>query len=153
MSDELTVYKLDERGAEVWQYPARLLARYADSVKLEATFNRDRVDMGFVTFSRGDRFVETFYEARWFNVFAVYEGNSEMLKGWYCNICRPAEITDTAVRCEDLALDLWVAVDGRSQLLDEEEFTGLELDEDERRACWAAVTELQALAAQGLLPR
>lgn len=153
MTNELTVYKLDEYGAEVWRYPARMLSRDADSVKLEAFFNRDVVDMGFVTFNRGDRFVETFYETRWFNVFAVYEANSEALKGWYCNICRPATVTATAVRCEDLALDLWVAADGRVQLLDEEEFAALDLTSEERRACWAAVTEVQALAAQGLLPR
>lgn len=150
---ELTVYKLDESGAEVWQYPARLLELHRHSIQLEATFNRDLVDMGFTEFRRGDRFVETFYTDRWYNVFAVYEGDSELLKGWYCNICRPAVISSTAVRCEDLALDIWVDANGRVRLLDEEEFAALDLSAAERRRSWAAVSELKALAQQNLLPR
>ena len=150
---ELTVYKLDETGAEVWRYPARPLELNAHSIQLEATFNRDLVDMGFTEFRRGDRFVETFYADRWYNVFAVYEGDSESLKGWYCNICRPAVITPTAVRCEDLALDVWVGADGQVQLLDEDEFAALDLSAAERHHSWLAVSELKALAEQDLLPR
>jgi protein associated with RNAse G/E len=150
---ELTVYKLDETGAEVWQYPARILELTTHSIQLEANFNRDLVDMGFTQFRRGDRFVETFYTDRWYNVFAVYEGDTESLKGWYCNICRPAIVTPTAVRCEDLALDMWVGADGNFQLLDEDEFAALDLSAAERRQSWAAVSKLIALAEQDLLPR
>lgn len=153
MSSELIVYKLDEKGAEVWQYPARVLHRAPRAVRLEAFFNRDRVDMGFVVFCRGDRFVETFYADRWYNVFAVYEGDSALLKGWYCNICRPATIMETAVRCEDLALDLWVPQAGEPLLLDEEEFVALDLSAAERELCWTAVAELRTLIAGSRLPR
>ncbi len=152
MSD-LTVHKLDEKGVEVWRYPARLLAGSAMCVQLEATFNRDLVDMGFTRFERGDRFVETFYADRWYNVFAVYDGGSTKLKGWYCNICRPATWTSTALRCEDLALDVWVAADGRVQLLDEDEFAALVLSPAEREQCRLAVAEVQTLASENRLPR
>jgi uncharacterized protein len=87
----VTVYKLDERGQEVWQYPARLVAR-GPILWLEANFNREDMDLGFATFRRGDRFVEYFYTDRWYNVFAVYDRDGEGLKGWYCNVCRPAVI-------------------------------------------------------------
>lgn len=112
-ANKVTVYKLDHDGREVWQYPARVLARAPHHVRLEAFFNRDDTDLGYVVFKRGDRFIETFYDDRWYNVFAVYDRDDGELKGWYCNICRPAEITASAVRCDDLALDIWVTPEGR----------------------------------------
>ena len=119
---KVVVYKLDANGVVVWQYPAIVLDRQAASLRLEAAFNRDDLDLGFVVFKRGDPFIETFYSDRWYNVFAVYDRDDQKLKGWYCNICRPAELGDTLVRCEDLALDIWVTPSSKIQILDEEEF-------------------------------
>ena len=107
-----TVTKLDHDGSEVWSYPATVRRRDAAPVVLEARFNREDMDLGYATFRRNDRFVETFYSDRWYNVFAIYDRDSAALKGWYCNICRPARITDRGVWCDDLALDLWVDPDG-----------------------------------------
>ncbi len=149
---EVTVYKLDENGVTVWQYPAVILDRQISTVRLEAIFNRDDLDLGFATFKRGDRFVETFYSDRWYNVFAVYDRDDQQLKGWYCNICRPAELAETAIRCEDLALDLWASPDGQVQILDKEEFSALELDFDERQNCLLALQKLEELAQTQQLP-
>ena len=105
------------------------------SVRLKRQlFNRDDLDLGFAFFKRGDRFVETFYSDRWYNVFAVYDRDDQGLKGWYCNICRPAKLGATAVRCEDLALDMWVS-DRKYQIqvLDEDEFASLDLNREERK--------------------
>ncbi len=148
----VTVYKLDEAGNEVWRYPAEVVARHGRFIQLEAFFNRDDMNLGYVTFHRGDRFVEYFYTDRYYNIFAIYQQNSQMLKGWYCNICRPSVITETAVRCEDLALDLWVSPTGHVTLLDEPEFAALPLSADERRQCWQAVAELKEMARNGRLP-
>lgn len=150
---ELTVYKLDEHGREVWQYPARVLAQGATWVRLEAFFNRDDADLGFATFKRGDQFVETFYTDRWYNVFAVYDRDNGRFKGWYCNICRPSTITETAVRCDDLALDLWVTPDGEVTVLDADEFAALALSPDEREQAETAVAELKTMAENGRLPK
>lgn len=150
--NEIIVYKLDENGALVWQYPARILERQLSMVRLEAYFNRDDLDLGFVTFKRGDRFVETFYSDRWYNVFAVYDRDGQDLKGWYCNICRPAELGDTAIRCEDLALDMWTSPSGQVQILDEEEFSALPLNAVERQHCLLALQELEKLAQSRQLP-
>lgn len=150
---EITVYKLDDSGREVWQYPATVLARYDNAIRLEAPFNRDDMDLGYATFERGDRFVETFFSDRWYNIFAIYGRRNGTLKGWYCNICRPAEITASAVSCEDLALDLWVDPDGRCLVLDEEEFAASPLPAGDRRQAREALQELQNLAACGQLPR
>ncbi len=139
-------------GDIVWHYPAVVLEKGASWIRLEAFFNRDDNDLGFAIFKRGDRFVETFYNDRWYNVFAVYDGLKGHLQGWYCNICRPAHIDESAVRCEDLALDLWVTPDGQGQVLDEDEFELLALDAGERRKCLAALQELFDIAKLGQLP-
>ncbi|MBP6015700.1 MAG: DUF402 domain-containing protein [Candidatus Promineofilum sp.] len=152
-TNEITVYKLDHDGREVWQYSARVLARGPHHVRLEAFFNRDDTDLGYVVFKPGDRFIETFYDDRWYNVFAVYDRDDGVLKGWYCNVCRPAEITASAVRCDDLALDLWVSPTGALSLHDEDEFEALPLSEDDRARGLEVVGWIQELAAKGTLPR
>lgn len=152
-STPITVYKLDHLGREVWQYPARVLERGPGYIRLEAFFNRDDMDLEYAIFKRGDRFIETFYENRWFNVFAIYDRDDSALKGWYCNISRPAEINETAVRCDDLALDLWVSANGETMVLDQEEFDALPLGEAERRAVQNALAYLLTETKNGRLPR
>lgn len=153
MSETITVYKLDEHGNELWQYPAQVLAKSDSHVRLEAFFNRDDMDLGFTTFKRGDRFIEYFYTNRWYNVFAVYDRDDGTLKGWYCNVCRPSELTQTAVYCEDLALDVWVAPHGATTILDEDEFAALEITKEERKNGRAALRTILQLAARQQLPK
>jgi protein associated with RNAse G/E len=45
----------------------------------------------------------------------------------------------------DLALDLWVAFDGRQTVLDEDEFANHELATETCQQVWPAQTELQKL--------
>lgn len=148
----ITVYKLDYEGREVWHYAARVLARRETSIRLEAFFDRQDVDVGPVVFERGDRFVETFYSDRWYNVFAVYGRDGEPFKGWYCNICRPAQIGEQAVHCEDLALDVWVDKGGDIKILDEEEFARLDIGAAAREKADHALQEVLQLAAKRQLP-
>lgn len=152
MSQQITVYKLDENGRHIWHYPAQILERQANHIRLEAFFNRDDLTLDYITFKRGDRFVETFYTDRWYNVFAIYDRDDGTFKGWYCNVCRPARIEPTAVYCEDLALDVWLGADGQMLVLDEEEFAALELAEAEREKGETAVQQLLSLAAKKELP-
>ena len=90
MPDTITILKLDHHGREVWRYPGRVLARDAHTIRLEGFYNRDDATVGYAVFKRGDRLVETFYSDRWYNVFAVYDRDDGALKGWYCNVTRPA---------------------------------------------------------------
>jgi len=98
-----------------------------------------------VMLKKGDRFVETYYTDRWYNIFEVYDRDDGKLKGWYCNVGRPAVLTDGAVAYVDLALDLWVSADGKQTVLDEGEFEELALGDPEREKAFTALAELQRL--------
>jgi protein associated with RNAse G/E len=148
----ITVIKNDHTGQEVWRYEGRVLERTANRVMLEALFNRDEVDLDYAVFRRGDRFVEYFYSDRWYNVFAVHDATDDHLKGWYCNIARPAELGETVIRQDDLALDLFVYPDRRMIVLDRDEFEALDLNDPTRSAALKALAELQKMAQQGQPP-
>ncbi|MGH2523548.1 MAG: DUF402 domain-containing protein [Anaerolineales bacterium] len=152
MNEDVTVHKLDLTGEEKISYPGRVLARDARSIVIEAFFGRERMELGYVTLKPGDRFVEYFYGDRWYNVFVIYDVDGGALKGWYCNIIRPAEMTAEHVRAVDLALDYFVQPSGREFILDEDEFNALPLSPDERNAARAALGELQRMAAQHMGP-
>ncbi|MBI3362586.1 MAG: DUF402 domain-containing protein, partial [Chloroflexi bacterium] len=79
-------------------------------------------------------------------------GGDDRLKGWYCNVTRPAVITDGSVRAVDLALDVFVYPDGRMLVLDEDEFVGLSLTKYEQRAARMALDELKQMVEAGLSP-
>ncbi len=142
---EVRVLKRNLRGEVTWEYRGVILRREPDAIVLEARF--DLPDMPFMgTFlKRGDRFVETFYTDRWYNIFEIHDRDDDRIKGWYCNIGYPAVLGDGTVSYVDLALDLWVSPQGEQTVLDEDEFAALPLDEATRRQARDALRELQAL--------
>ena len=98
------------------------------------------------TLRRGDRFIETFYLDRWYNILEIHDREDDQLKGWYCNIGKPAmKEAGNEISYVDLALDLWVAPDGTQTVLDEDEFNALDLDAETRSKARAALAELQSL--------
>ncbi|HAX69314.1 MAG TPA: DUF402 domain-containing protein, partial [Anaerolineae bacterium] len=90
-----------------------------------------------------DRFVETFYTDKWYNIFEIYDRDDGRLKGWYCNITKPAVIEDGLVAYVDLALDLWVSADGSRKMLDEDELEELNLDDLTRQKVYESLQELE----------
>jgi predicted RNA-binding protein associated with RNAse of E/G family len=143
------VRKLDASGREVWRYPAEVVESGPTYVVLEATFDRNDLEFHGLRLNRGDRFVETYYSNRWYNVFAIYDVGTAAFKGWYCNIARPAAIGPDGLDCADLALDLLVFPDGRSIVLDVEEFEALLLTGAEEQHARSALEELQRMARLG----
>lgn len=141
----IKVQKKNLAGEVIYEYEAVLLIRDGNTIKLEALF--DRADMPFmdVTFKLGDRFVEYYYTDRWYNIFVIHDGADGEIKGWYCNVGKPAVIEESVVWYVDLALDLWVSADGTQTVLDEDEFEALELDEELRAGAWRGLAELQQL--------
>ena len=145
---DVTIHKLDANGHEVWTYRGRLLRDDPRSVTLEAVYERADVDFHGLLLRHGDRFIESFYADRGFNVFAVHDVDSGRLKGWYCNITRPARLEDGHVWAEDLALDLVVLPDGTMHVLDQDEFERLDLTRADRAAARHSMEELRHLVQE-----
>ena len=145
MNEKIKVQKKNLKEEITWQYEGRILRRESNAVVVEAFFNRPDMPFMDVTLKEHDRFVETFHTDRWYNIFEIYDRDDGRLKGWYCNVGRPAVLTEGALSYVDLALDLWVSADGRQSVLDEDEFDELALSGAERRKAHAALAELQRL--------
>jgi hypothetical protein len=112
-------------------------------VVVEAIFGRPDLPFMDLVLKQGDRFVETFYTRRWYNIFEIFDRDDGRRKGWYCNISEPAIVDGGTVSYVDLGLDLWISADGKQTLLDEDEFAALDLDEHTRRRARLAVDELK----------
>jgi hypothetical protein len=104
-------------------------------------------DFGFVRFEPGDVFTEHYWRDRWYSVKEVRDA-AGALKGWYCDITRPATRSGRELVVEDLDLDLWVSGDGTDvRRLDEDEFAESGMAQRDPGAAAAAVAALDALEA------
>lgn len=148
MTEQLTV-ALVKAGRTKIRYPADLVADTGSRITVRAPWAAEGVrDFGFVRFEPGDVFTEHFWRDRWYAVKEVRTGEG-VLKGWYCDVTRPAVVDGGVILVEDLDLDLWVSADGTSVLrLDEDEFAESGLAETDPRAAAEAVRALDALDAQ-----
>ncbi|MFF9793583.1 DUF402 domain-containing protein [Streptomyces bacillaris] len=148
-SRPLTV-ALTKAGRTKIRYPAEPVRDDGTRITVRAPWAAPGVrDFGFVRFEPGDVFTEHYWRDRWYAVKEVRAGGGE-LKGWYCDITRPAVLADGVLTVEDLDLDLWVSADGSSVLrLDEDEFAASGLagrDPGAADAATAALDELERLA-------
>lgn len=141
----IKVQKKNPAGEVLYEYEGDELRRDGTSVVLEALFTRDDMPFQDVVFKKGDRFVEYYYTDRWYNIFAIYDRDDGQIKGWYCNVGKPAEFEDGIVSYVDLALDLWVSANGTQTVLDEDEFDALELPDELRARALTGLAELKRL--------
>ncbi len=123
----IKVQKKNLAGEVMHEYEGRELRRDDKGIVIEAHFTRDDMPFMDIVLKKDDRFVEYYYSDRWYNIFVVYDCDDGRLKGWYCNIGKPAVIGNRMVSYVDLALDLWVSADGKQTVLDEDEFEALGL--------------------------
>lgn len=146
---DVRVIKRDHTGQEVLHYYGDVIGRGEHWVCVRAVFitGADK-HLGYVTLRKGDIFLEWFYADRWYNIFQVHEGTSDRIKGWYCNLTRPAVITSNQIAADDLALDLFVKPDGDMLLLDQDEYAALSLSDDERAHVQQAVETLQRMVTE-----
>lgn len=147
------VQKKNLAGEVTYQYEGVLLKRDENSVTLEAFFDRDDRPYMDTTLKRGDRFVEHYYSDRWYNIFAIYDRDDGHIKGWYCNVGKPAIIEDGVVSYVDLALDLWVSADGKQTVLDEDEFEALGLPAELKDNAFAGLADLKQIFLNNKPPR
>jgi predicted RNA-binding protein associated with RNAse of E/G family len=136
-------------------FKAELVCASEGYALVRALWGRPTLDLGYVTFESDDQFLEHYYADRWYAVFEIRSASGR-LKGWYCNISRPAAITPDAISSDDLDLDLFVAPERTTLLrLDEDEFESRGLREHDPAAylaAYAALDELERLARAGAAP-
>ena len=145
---QITIVKRSHTGETLVEYSGDVVERGETWVCVRATFNHDDKVRDYVTFRRGDTFIEWHYADRWYNVFEMHDVSDGHLKGWYCNITRPAEISDSRVIADDLALDAFVSPDGSILVLDEDEFADLNISAEERRLALMAIEEIRGMVAR-----
>ncbi|MES4892055.1 DUF402 domain-containing protein [Streptomyces sp. NPDC096012] len=144
---------LVKAGRTKIRYPAELLRDDGIRIAVRAPWAGSGVrDFGFVRFEPGDVFTEYYWRDRWYSVKEVRAADGGV-KGWYCDITRPAVVSGRELVVEDLDLDLWRSADGSEvRRLDEDEFAESGLTETDPQAASAAVAaldELEALARAG----
>ncbi len=137
-----TVIKCNHLGEEVLKYTGTVMDRSDDYVCIRAIFQLATRDLGYVTLKQGDTFIEWFYRERWYNVFQVIDRDHQTLKGYYCNITRPAIIEEDTVRSDDLELDIFVKPSGDLLTLDEDEYKALNLPSQEQQQVADAVLDI-----------
>jgi predicted RNA-binding protein associated with RNAse of E/G family len=142
---------LHKQGREKVRYRADVLADDGGHLVVRAPWAGTQArDFGFVRFEDGDVFTEHYWRDRWYSVKEVRDP-AGMLKGWYCDVTRPARLHGARLEVEDLDLDLWVPAGGGPALrLDEDEFLASGLPERDPAAAARArraLDELEALAA------
>lgn len=143
--NNVLVLKCNPAGEVTWRYEGRVLDEKADRVLIEARFNRSDLPFHGLVLRENDRFVELYFNARWYNIFEVHDRDDDRVKCWYCNVCKPAVFADGMISYVDLALDLLVYPDGRMLVLDEDEFAALEMDESTQTQARDALGDLQRL--------
>lgn len=150
---DATSVRLLKADREKVRYPAAVLHDDGVRVAVRADWAAPGVrDFGFVRFEPGDVFTETYWRDRWYAVKEVRDGGGG-LKGWYCDITRPAVVGAGGLTVEDLDLDLWRSADGSDvRRLDEDEFAASGLAARDPHAAGQALralAELEALARAG----
>ncbi|MET9802671.1 DUF402 domain-containing protein [Streptomyces sp. NPDC006368] len=156
MSGRSVDIRLVKAGRTKIRYPAVVVTDDGTRLTVRAPWAADGVrDFGFVRFEPGDVLTEHYWRDRWYAVKEVRTGDG-VLKGWYCDVTRPASVEGSEVVVEDLDLDLWVSADGREVLrLDEDEFEASGLAQRDPAAAAAAreaLDALEALARERRLP-
>lgn len=142
---EVTVRLVKHPRPEV-RYPAVVVRDDGTHVTVRAPWaGAPSRDFGFVRFEHGDVFTEHYWRDRWYSVKEV-RGADARLKGWYCDVTRPARVEQHMLVVEDLDLDLWLSADRGTVLrLDEDEFAESGLAERDPAAAAKAREALDCL--------
>src|SRR5262245_28607626 len=99
----ITIYLLKPGKGTTVTYRGELIRADSGHLLIHALWERPSLDLGYVTFESGDHFYEHYYTRRWYNIFEV-RSISGALKGWYCNVTRPAQVVGDTITSEDLEL-------------------------------------------------
>jgi len=142
LANSLKIIKHHAGSEKIYTWSGQLLSETPVSRHVNAWFNGNPGYIGKVLIELGDRFVESYFTDRWYNFFQIYAGQSDVMKCCYINLSRPAIFYEDRIEWEDLALDLVVFPDGQKELLDQDEFARLNIDEKSRQICWQTLSDL-----------
>ena len=131
------------KGEVVLNEPGHLL--------VHARWERSRLELPYITFETGDHFFEHYYLKEWFNIFEIRD-KAGGLKGWYCNVTKPARLSGNVVTSEDLELDLFVSPERELLTLDEDEFGARDFEPSVRAAALDGLEELKRRVREGTSP-
>ena len=70
---KITIIKQNPEGRETWRYSGTVLELGENHLVIEAFFDRDDMEFHGMWLCRGDRFVETYYLDRWYNIFEIHD--------------------------------------------------------------------------------
>lgn len=141
----IKIIKQDYFGRNVWEYSGNLLERNGNKIIILAYFDRENTLVDNLILRPGDKFIETYYLDKWYNIYEIQDQENNLVKAWYCNISFPAEISEDVLNYKDLELDLLVYPNGKQKVLDLDEFNALPLTEDVRALALQALSELEAI--------
>ncbi|CAN5718712.1 DUF402 domain-containing protein [soil metagenome] len=117
---EYSVTKHASDGRPPFRYQATLIEQRPDWIVVDADWPLPEVHAGPVSFKPGDRLIEFFSTADYFNAFLIYRNGSDFA-GWYCNITMPTEVDGDEIHWHDLYLDIIVDTGGKIHIKDEDE--------------------------------
>ena len=148
MSGRVTVCLVKPGKGETVRYEGVVLRQSERHLLVHARWTLPKLELPHLAFERGDHFFEHYFFDAHFNIYEVRAPGGK-LKGWYCNVCRPATLAGGVLRSEDLELDLVVSQDGRFRVLDEDAFAARDYDAATRAAARSALEALlEGLAAR-----
>ena len=149
---EVTVKLVKPAKNETVTYRGQLLLQEPNHLLVHARWTHDSLHYDYVSYEYGDHFFEHYYLDKWFNIFE-FRSPAGKLKGWYCNVTKPATLSGNVITSEDLELDLFVSVDRRTVLtLDEDEFEARALDAETRTSALNALAELKRRVSEQAPP-
>jgi protein associated with RNAse G/E len=111
--------KFDGRVHREWQ--AKLVRQVGSLVVVEGVFAAEIRHAQLGTIAAGTLSAEYYWTDRWYSVFRFREP-AGALRNYYCNINQPATFDGALLTFVDLDIDVLVAPDFSSRILDEEEF-------------------------------
>ena len=141
----IKIIKQDYLGRNVWEYSGNLLEQNENKIIILAYFDRADTLVDQLILKPGDKFIETYYLDKWYNIYEIQDQQNNLVKAWYCNISFPAEISEGILKYKDLELDLLVYPDGNQKVLDLDEFNALPLTHDVRALALQALSELEEI--------
>jgi len=141
----MKIVKNDHNGKLVWEYPGKCIQKTPIALLFEARFNRHDLEFQEVLLKEGDLFLELYPFGKWFNIFEIHDKDSGNTKAWYCNVTRPIRVDGDILSYDDLALDLFAYPDGSYRILDQDEFSQLNIPNQERKKALNGLTQLEAI--------